>query len=145
MKDKDHTKVVDIYTGKEVMQIVYLGDIISSDGQNKKKIQERTNKAIGNANKIVSTLNERPYGKHLFKAFKLMREGLLLGGMITNAESWINVTKQNLDDLEKPDTILQRKVLSVSSNPSKCFMKLELGILPVKYVILKKTRRGRPR
>ena len=63
-----------------------------------------------------------------------MREGLLLGGMLTNAESWNNVTKQNLDDLEKPDTILQRKVLSVSSNPSKCFMKLELGILPVKYV-----------
>ena len=58
--------------------------------------------------------------------------------MLTNAESWINVTKLNLDDLEKPDTILQRKVLSITSNPSKCFMKLELGIIPVKFVIMKK-------
>ena len=91
VKDKDHKKVVDIHTGKEVMKIVsekkYLCDIISSDGKNKKNIQERINKAIKNANKIVSTHNERPYGKHLLKAFKLMREGFLLGGMLTNAES----------------------------------------------------------
>ena len=132
----------DIYRGREVMKNVlenkYLGDIVSSDGKNNKNIKDRINKAIGNVNKIFSTLNERPYGRHYFEAYKLMREGLLLGGMLTNSESWINVTKQNLDDLEKPDTILQRKVLSVTSNPSKCFMKLELGILPVKFVIMKK-------
>jgi hypothetical protein len=143
VEEKDDQKyMMEKYTGKEVMQLVsekkYLGDIISSDGKNNKNIIERTNKAMGNVNKIVSTLNERPYGKHLFKAYQLMREGLLLGGLLTNVESWINITKQNLDDLEKPDTILQRKLLSVTANPSKCFMKLELAILPVKYVIMKK-------
>ena len=29
-----------------------------------------------------------------------MREGLLLGGMLTNSESWINVTTKNIDELE---------------------------------------------
>ena len=58
--------------------------------------------------------------------------------MLTNAESWINVTKQNLDDLKKPDINLQRQVLSVTSNPSKCFLRLELGLVSVKYVIMQK-------
>ena len=135
-------KLKDMYAGQEDMKKVnehkYLGDIISSNGKHDKNIKERINKAIGNVNKIVSTLNERPYGRHFFKAFKLMREGLLLGGILTNSKSWINVTKKNMDDIEKPDTILQRKVLSVTSNPSKCFMKLELGIIPVKFVIMQK-------
>ena len=37
-----------------------------------------------------------------------MRESILLEGMLTNGESWINLTKQDLDDLEKPDITLLR-------------------------------------
>ena len=103
-----------------------------------KNITDRTNKAIGNINRIESTLRERHYGRHYFKAFRLMREGLLLGGLLNNVESWINVSKNDLEALEKPDVILMRKVLSSSGNPCKTFMMLELGILPVKFVIMKK-------
>ena len=119
--ENDETELKDIHTGHEVMKEVtekkYLGDIISQDGRNDKNIKDRTNKATGNINKIVSTLNERPFGKHKFKSFKLMRDGILLGGLLTNVESWINVTKANVEDLEKPDTHLIRKVLSVTGNP----------------------------
>ena len=68
-------------------------------------------------NKIISTLEERPLGKNLFKAFTLMREGLLLGGLLTNSESWINITNKDIKNLEKPDTILQRKAFSARGNP----------------------------
>ena len=51
-----------------------------------------------------------------------MREGLLLGGLLTNSESWINVKQKDLDALEKPDVILERRVLGTSGNPSKAFM-----------------------
>ena len=56
--------------------------------------------------------------------------------MLTNAEGWINVTKQDLQDLEKPDTILVRSVFE--STASKVFMMLEVGFLPVRFVIMKK-------
>ena len=79
--------------------------MISADGKNDSNIRERTNKSIGNINKIISSLNERPYGRHFFRAYKIMREGLLLGGMLTNSESWINVTTKNIEELEKPDSI----------------------------------------
>ena len=36
--------------------------------------------------------------------------------------------------------MIQRELLSVSGNPSKAFMFLELGIIPVKYVIMYKRR-----
>ena len=67
-----------------------------------------------------------------------MREAMLAGSMLSNSESWINLTQQDLDKLQKPDTILQHKLLSNSENPSKAFMFLELGILPLKYVIMTK-------
>ena len=66
-----------------------------------------------------------------------MREGVLLGGMLTNSESWINVTKLDINELEKQDTHLQRKVLESSS--SKAFMMLELGMIPVRFVLMKKS------
>ena len=53
-------------------------------------------------NKIRNTLNERPFGTHVFKALKLMRDGVLLGGLLTNSESWLNVTKLDKDELGKP-------------------------------------------
>ena len=108
------------------------------DGKNQQNIKARTNRAQGNINKIVTSLSERPYGRHTFKAAKLMRETILLGGLLTNSESWINITKKNIEDLEKPDILLQRKILSNSGNPSKCFIQLELGIIPIKFVLMKK-------
>ena len=122
----------------EVHEKKYLGDIISKDGSNKSNIKDRTNKAQGNVIKIVKGLTERPYGKHFFKAAKLMREGKLISGLLTNSESWINVTKKDIEDLEKPDICLLRKIMSKSGNPSKCFLQLELGIIPVKFVMMQK-------
>ena len=108
------------------------------DGRNEKNIKDRTNKATGNINKIVSTLSERPFGRHRFKSLKLMRDGILLGSLLTNIESWINITKANIEDLEKPDTHLLRKVLAKTGNPCKVFMMLELGFTPVRFVIMQK-------
>ena len=140
---KDNIKELkDIFKGKTEMKLTkekkYLGDIICEDGTNKINIKDRTNKAIGNVNRIDTTLKERYFGKHMFKAAKLMRESILIGGMLTNSESWIKLTKRDLEDLEKPDMMLLRKVLGTKANPSKCFMQLELGVLPVKYVIMQR-------
>ena len=77
--------------------------------KNKANIKQRTNKAHGNVNKIVTTVNERPYGRHFFKAIKLMRESILL-----------------------------KKILSTAGNPCTVFMQLEMGVISVKFVIMQK-------
>ena len=86
-------EVLDEYDGKRKMSMVsekkYLGDIVTNDLKNDKNIKDRINKRTGNVNKIISALNEKPYGKHAFKAGRIMRDSLLLGSMLTNCETWI--------------------------------------------------------
>ena len=55
----------DVYIGKETMKNIdekkYLGDIISNEMNNYSNIKEKTNKAVGIVNKIITSLHERPY------------------------------------------------------------------------------------
>ena len=75
---------------------------------------------------------------HTYKAALLLRSGLLLGSLLSNVEAMVNVTKSDIIKIEKPDLILQEKLLPSTGNASKCFRYLELGIIPVKYVIMEK-------
>ena len=135
-------ELIDKYIGKEVMKNVeektYLGQILQSNGKNDKNIRDKINKSVGNVNKIISAIHERPYGPHTFKAALLMRQGLMLSGMLSNAEAWTNITEGDITKLTMPDTMLHRLLLSTSGNPSKVFMCLELGVVPVRNVLMSK-------
>ena len=50
----------------------------------------------------------------------------------------VHLTKNYLDNLEKPDTMVQRSILTEYGNPSKVFMCLELGVIPVRFVVIEK-------
>ena len=115
-----------------------MGQIIQSNGNHEKNLQDNISKALGSVENILSAINERPYGQHTFKAALLMRQGLMLGNLLTNAETWTNITESDIKKLSMPDTFLQRKLLSSSGNPSKVFMCLELGVVPVKFVLMAK-------
>ena len=67
---------------------------------------------------------------------KVMREALLIGPLLNNSETWINVTKEDINSFETPITMLLRKLLTKSGNPCKVFMYLALGVIPVKFVIM---------
>jgi hypothetical protein len=93
----------DVYIGKETMRNIhekkYLGDIISHNMNNYSNIKEKTNRAVGIVNKILTSLLERPYGRFTFRAAKIMRESMLVGSLLNNSESWINLNKT---DIKKP-------------------------------------------
>ena len=130
----------DFYVGKietkTVKETKYLGTIVSKDLKNDKNIKDKTNKANGNATKILTSIKERPYGKYTFKAVRLMRNGMMLGSLLNNAETWISVTKNDIKKLEKPDKIMSEKLFGVKAAQS--FQYLEMGMLPVKHVIMAK-------
>ena len=143
--------IMKLQFGKEKCEKMHIGKTYNSDicpempvdsWKEKLIVDEMEEKEIQDiyvGNKVMKQVSEKKYlGRYYFKAYKLMREGLLLGGMLTNSESWINMTKINIEELEKPDTILQRKVLSTSGNPCKSFMMLELGLIPIRYVSMQK-------
>ena len=97
LENPHENQLHDVYVVEHVMKSVrerqYSEYIISQGITNTKNIQSKTNRAIGIIIKISSTLYERPYGRHIFKAALPMRKSLLLGSMLSNCESWINITK----------------------------------------------------
>ena len=79
--------------------------------------------------------------KDLIKAALLMEQTLLIGGLISNAETWRNLTEMNISKLTLPDTALQRALLSSAGKQSRVFTSLELGVIPVRYGIMKKVKK----
>ena len=67
-----------------------------------------------------------------------MRNAMLLGSLTNNAETMINVSKKDVENLEKPDTCFLQKVLPTKAKTSKVFRYLELGLIPVRFVLKQK-------
>ena len=65
----------------------YIGDILSTNGSNTKNIEARTDKGHGIVNQIMSILNEIAFGKYHFEISVILRNSLLISGMLTNAEA----------------------------------------------------------
>ena len=99
IKHEGKHEVKDQYIGREAMKSVkdkkYLGSILTHDMKNSLNIKEKTDRGVGIVNRIMSSVSERPYGKHTYRAALIMREAMLIGSMLTNSESWINLTQQD--------------------------------------------------
>ena len=120
LKDQ-YNKIVNM---KELKLKKYLGTIISDDLKNEANIIEKSNKDVGSVNKIINIINEGPFGKYSYKAAAMLRESLLLGTMLSNAETWTSLTDKDTKKLEKMDNMLQRKLVSENKNALKAFMAL---------------------
>ena len=120
---------------EEVNQDTYLGDILSSDGRNTANIKHRVSKGLGIVNQILSLLEAVNFGPQYFEIAMLMRESMLVNGILTNSETWYNLLKAEVKELEEVDRLFLRKILSVpESTPGEAFF-LELGILPFNVII----------
>ena len=140
---KNHEKCLELKVHetkmKEVKSDTYLGDVISSDGRNTENIKTRVSKGLGIITQITNLLDAVNFGEHYFEIGLLLRDTMLINGVLTNAEIWYNLQKSEIKELEDLDKILLRKPLGAPvSTPGEAFF-LELGILPINIII--KSRR----
>ena len=117
---------------------VYLGDLVSSDGTHTKKVQNRSNKAIGTINQIMSILEATYFGKYYFEVAVILRQSLFLSSILLNSEAWINYTEKDVRILEQCDENLLTKILGCDYKSSNTFKYLELGIVPIRFEIMKR-------
>ena len=114
----------------------YLGDVISSDGKNTKNISKRISKGIGIITQIIHLLEMVSLGDHFMEIALLFREALFLNGILTNSEIWYGLSKSEIDEFEDLDRQLLRKILQVPvSTPQEAYY-LEMGIIPIRVVIM---------
>ena len=120
---------------ESVKQDMYLGDLISSDGKNRKNIEKRISKGLGIISQILNLLEIVSFGSHYIEIALLLRESMFLNGVLYNSEVWYGLTKAEISEFEKLDRLLLRKILGVPfSTPQEAFY-LELGIVPISVIV----------
>ena len=88
----NHFTPGDKHIMEEVDSAKYLGDIIQTDGKNKRNIQERKNRGLGAVNQVQQLLDDLCLGDYHFEAANILRNSLLLSSLVSNSETWYNVT-----------------------------------------------------
>ena len=116
----------------------YLGDIISVDGRNIKNIKARVAKGKGINSRIMSILNGIPFGQYYFEVALILRNSLLVSSLLCNSESWYNLTKAEVNLIESVDLQLLRSIFNVPKSTPKEMFYLEMGCLPLRYLIKKR-------
>jgi hypothetical protein len=116
----------------------YLGDTISSKGTLDATIESRRAKGLGIVAEILSILKEIPLGKHTAKMGMILREAMLINGMLYNSEAWHGVTNKHLNALEAIDQSLLRGILKAHAKTPRQFLYLELGAVPLRWIIMQR-------
>ena len=120
---------------QEVSKDKYLGDILSNDGSNTENIKARVSKGRGILAKIKSILESVSFGSHYFKIALLLRESMLLNGILTNSESWYGLSKSEVTQLEKVDLEFFRALFSVPGTVPTAGIYLETGCYRIGTII----------
>ena len=136
---KNHENCSELKVHGTVMKAVksdtYLGDVISADGKNTENIKSRVSKGLGIVSQIMNLMEMVNFGDHYFEIGMLLRESMLINGILTNSEVWYNLLKVEIKELEDIDKLLLRRLLQVpESTPGEAYF-LELGILPIEVII----------
>ena len=75
-------------------------------------------------------------GQYYFKSAVIMRESLLVNGILFNSEVWYNLNENEIRELEEVDETLLRRILNAHSKTSIEALYLELGCIPLRYIIM---------
>ena len=113
----------------------YLGDIISNDGKNSLNIKSRVSKGLGIVSQIFNVLEQLNFGNHFIEIGLILRESMLINGILTNGEVWYNMTKGDIKELDKVDLLYLQKLLKVPKSTPREAIFLELGIQPIQSIL----------
>ena len=120
---------------ENVTEDTYLGDIISSDGKNRKNLKKRISKGLGIITQIMNLLEIVSFGHHYTEIALLLRESMFVNGILNNAEVWYGIKKSDIAELEDLDRLLLRRILRAPVSTPKEALYLELGVVPLGVLI----------
>ena len=126
--------------GKEVDTTIsekYIGDFISTSITecNNNNISFRKNKGLGLVAQIMSILESVSLGAFVFEIAVTLRESLFINGILTSSETWYDLNKTQIEEFEEVDRLLLRSILRAPISTPREALYLELGLLPISYVI----------
>ena len=115
----------------------YLGDIISDDGKLDETIEDRKMNINGTIAEIKSIMHQAEEDLEITAA-KQYHEGIILTKLLYNCETWVNLTKSNIDQLEKIQNNSLKRLLSIPFSTPSLGLLHELRIPTVEAAIEKR-------
>ena len=90
----------------------------------------------GKIKQVIDYLNDICFGKYHFIIAKILRETIFLNSILQNSEAWYSVSQNNINQLEKIDNILLKKIFELPTSTPSAFLHLELGTMPVRFILM---------
>ena len=97
----------------------YLGEIISNTGRMRSNLQERREKGFGLVSEILAILAEIPLGKYRISMPLILRQAMLINGMLYSSESFSAVKEADVKLLEDVDEFLLRPIFRANLQSSQ--------------------------
>ena len=98
----------------------------------------RKAKGAGIVDQIMGKLRGTVYGPYYFEVGLILRESMLINGILTNAEAWYGLSDCEMELLEQVDENFLRIFLEVGRGCSKEMLYLETGTIPIRFIIFKR-------
>ena len=118
----------------EVSHDKYLGDIVDCSATNKLNIEQRTGKGYGIVNQILAIVKEVPLGWRRIKAGLILRQAMLLNGILFNSETWHGIKDADIESFEKVDQFLLKGLAKQHPKGPTAALYLELGQAPIRFI-----------
>ena len=119
-------------------EIVYLGDVFNTVGNNDGLIKDRVHRAIKAMISISSLIKETNLGIHEVQVWLLLYRSLFLSTVLFNSQTWSRLRKKDIESLQVAQLKFLKRILNLPSSTPNSFLFLELGVLPVENEINKR-------
>ena len=130
-----------INLGKHIItytdKMKYLGDIIHKSGKMDELIKERKNIISGITAELITIMAQINSDTEIQEIITYIK-GIIIPKLLVNSETWNNITKDNMQDLETIQSKAIKRLLKIPySTPNKGLLN-ELGLLSVENEIIKR-------
>ena len=86
----------------------------------------------------MSILSSISFGMFYIDIVMMLRESILVNGILTNSEIWYNMKEEHYKALETADEDLMRQIFKAHSKTAIELLYLETGKLPLRFIISKR-------
>ena len=93
--------------------------------------------------KIFRIVEESCFGPYIMEVTVILRNTLLLSTVLSNCESWYNLALSDIEEMEAVDGGLIQRTLEKTFSTHKEMLFLELGIIPIRFIIYSRKKRQR--
>ena len=83
-------------------------------------------------------INSISLGNFHFEISLILRDSMLINGILANCDVWVSLTQKHIESLESADISFWKKCLNSHSKTAKELYYLETGTIEIKYIIAKR-------